>query len=277
MTTSLVALVTLTAGLIPAGIRAPVDPSTSFITVELCVQGECDTDTSPIAGFLEVALRCLNAPSDISLHDFDLLATETLDFHLDYGFLGDIFATGTGLGIYHADPGPHNAFVPVVAGQYTFVGVPYLKRGGVQYDAQGLICGIIQGLGLPCQATINLADDPPSTADSMTGSITVAGGNMHLSFTLEFSEPLDPNNPSLGTISGTAVVNGSAPLPAQGDFDLDGDVDLADFSAFQLCFGGSANPPAATCPPGIDADLDCDGDIDLADFTLFQLNFTGSR
>jgi len=65
------------------------------------------------------------------------------------------------------------------------------------------------------------------------------------------------------------------PLP--GDFDGDGDVDLSDFTQFQLCFGGSNNPPAATCPPGVNADLDGDGDVDLADFLIFQQNFTGSQ
>jgi len=61
-----------------------------------------------------------------------------------------------------------------------------------------------------------------------------------------------------------------------GDLDGDGDVDLSDFTVFQLCFGGSSNPPAPTCPPGVDADLDGDGDVDLADFIIFQQNFTGS-
>jgi len=61
-----------------------------------------------------------------------------------------------------------------------------------------------------------------------------------------------------------------------GDFDGDGDVDLSDFTQFQLCFGGSNNPPAPTCPPGVDADCDGDGDVDLADFLIFQQNFTGS-
>ena len=65
-------------------------------------------------------------------------------------------------------------------------------------------------------------------------------------------------------------------FPLPGDFDGDGDVDLSDFVTFQLCFGGSNNPPAPTCPPGIDADLDGDGDVDLADFLIFQQNFTGS-
>jgi len=72
--------------------------------------------------------------------------------------------------------------------------------------------------------------------------------------------------------SGLTAVN----LPLPGDLDGDGDVDLSDFTVFQLCFGGSNSPPAPNCPAGVDADLDGDGDVDLADFLIFQKNFTGS-
>jgi len=78
------------------------------------------------------------------------------------------------------------------------------------------------------------------------------------------ADPADP----------TSVPGGPAGI---GDFDCDGDVDLSDFTVFQLCFGGSNNPPAPTCSPGVDADMDGDGDVDLADFLIFQQNFTGSR
>ena len=62
-----------------------------------------------------------------------------------------------------------------------------------------------------------------------------------------------------------------------GDYDCDGDIDLSDFTIFQLCFGGATNPPAPTCPPGVEADCDGDFDVDLADFLIFQQNFTGSE
>jgi len=71
-----------------------------------------------------------------------------------------------------------------------------------------------------------------------------------------------------------AVTNYRCHLP---DFDCDGDVDLTDFVSFQLCYGGSNNPPAPSCPECVDANLDGDGDVDLADFLIFQQNFTGSR
>jgi len=77
----------------------------------------------------------------------------------------------------------------------------------------------------------------------------------------------------LGDIYG-ALVEVIEPVPP--DYEPDCDVDLADFTVFQLCFGGSNNPPAPACPPGMDADYDNDGDVDLQDFDMFFLAFTGA-
>jgi hypothetical protein len=58
-----------------------------------------------------------------------------------------------------------------------------------------------------------------------------------------------------------------------GDFDLDGDTDLADFTHLQVCFNGPNRPYAATgCS---DTDLDHDNDVDLGDFQAFQGCFNG--
>ena len=69
------------------------------------------------------------------------------------------------------------------------------------------------------------------------------------------------------------------------DFDHDGDVDFADFSAFVHCLAGpflSYNPPPTGCTltPNnqglIAADQDEDGDVDLVDFVAFQLCYHGA-
>ena len=59
-----------------------------------------------------------------------------------------------------------------------------------------------------------------------------------------------------------------------GDFDHDGDVDLADYLVITNCFAGAGTPPASGCQP---TDLDADNDIDLADLLLFQAAFTGAQ
>lgn len=62
-----------------------------------------------------------------------------------------------------------------------------------------------------------------------------------------------------------------------GDFDGDGDVDLADFALFSQCFNGTSNPPAPSCPAHTDTDIDGDGDVDIVDFAYFSQLFTGSQ
>ncbi len=62
--------------------------------------------------------------------------------------------------------------------------------------------------------------------------------------------------------------------PAPADFDEDGDVDLADFAKFQMCFNGPNQPPAL--PGSCDGvDLDGDGDADLSDFAIYSGCFNG--
>jgi hypothetical protein len=56
------------------------------------------------------------------------------------------------------------------------------------------------------------------------------------------------------------------------DLDGDGDVDLTDFGAFQLCYTGPGGSLDAGCEC---ADSDSDNDIDLVDFADFQIAFTG--
>jgi len=87
-------------------------------------------------------------------------------------------------------------------------------------------------------------------------------------------DPAPP--PEVADLAARHGIAASAAPDLPGDLDGDWDVDLSDFTEFQLCFGGSNNPPAPTCPPGVDADCDSDGDVDLADFLIFQQNFTGS-
>jgi hypothetical protein len=84
--------------------------------------------------------------------------------------------------------------------------------------------------------------------------------------TLAVSDPSAMNNPQTVTV---AVQVGAY----AADLDADGDVDLADFTLFQLCFNGPNRPPTANCTAG--ADFDHDNDVDLGDFIAFQVCFNG--
>ncbi len=61
------------------------------------------------------------------------------------------------------------------------------------------------------------------------------------------------------------------------DVDIDGDVDLSDFSDFQTCFNGPNRPWTDSADPAVCACLDAtkDGDVDLQDFGVFQACFNG--
>ncbi|MGQ9652208.1 MAG: putative collagen-binding domain-containing protein, partial [Phycisphaerae bacterium] len=59
-----------------------------------------------------------------------------------------------------------------------------------------------------------------------------------------------------------------------GDFDHDGDVDLADFGHLQMCFTGSGEVVADTAC--LDAILDGDSDIDAADLQVFVRCLSGA-
>jgi hypothetical protein len=64
------------------------------------------------------------------------------------------------------------------------------------------------------------------------------------------------------TCAGTACCPS---LPA--DSDMDGDVDMSDFSTFQKCLSGADTPPATV--PCLCFDFNHDNDVDAADFTKF--------
>ncbi|MCK4661035.1 MAG: hypothetical protein KAV82_16060 [Phycisphaerae bacterium] len=72
--------------------------------------------------------------------------------------------------------------------------------------------------------------------------------------------------------SGSVVLTVTSP---PGDFDGDGDVDLADLANFVGCMTGPDNGPVD--PPACNTfDFDWDNDVDTDDFGGFQSGFTGS-
>ncbi len=121
---------------------------------------------------------------------------------------------------------------------------------------------------------------PPSRLDRFIYTDSVA--YVANSFVLNSATMTPAARAALGLLAGdTLPQNSSDHLPiamdlrlvvtlGDGDFDADGDVDLADFAAFQACFG------RAFAPECLPADLiGLDRQIDLADYVEFAAGLTG--
>ncbi len=59
-----------------------------------------------------------------------------------------------------------------------------------------------------------------------------------------------------------------------GDYERAGDVDGEDFNAFQICLTGPMLPAEEACQP---KDNNIDGYVDLLDFSPLQVEFKGSQ
>lgn len=67
------------------------------------------------------------------------------------------------------------------------------------------------------------------------------------------------------------------PPEVPGDCDFDGDVDLADFACFQICYGSTVTPPDPCVSYDIAPNHAVDGVVNFADFQLLQYLFIGPK
>lgn len=200
--------------------RLPVDSANSTVSVTLCadpgVGQDCDTDTANLTGFLVISLDDNNAPTQISLRDFDVQATRALNLNLSWVFgLARLDATATGVGLTNASPGPQNPFFGVApGGGFTALNVPYQTRGLANYTASGLACTALQNNGQPCNGAFDLSTNGPGTIDSAPGTIQISGGIATVDLEITVTQYIDASNPSMGTLTLYANIRASAPVPA---------------------------------------------------------------
>ena len=252
----------------------PLDESRSRLTFELCITDRCDEDSSPVAGAIRISLDSIGDPSELTLWDFDMSLTESIDLSISWGFLGRFDATGTDIRLFYAFPGEPIGPAPIEGGSYVLRNVPTNSEGHMEYLAIGLPCLLLEGSGYPCEGAIELADLGTQILDEFSGSITVVDRVVTLTSHVDLTLPLDPENPDLGQMHVFGTVVGSVALPIlSGDVDDDFDVDLDDHAAWVAC---AAGPGVSEPPDGCSAeafaasDIDDDSDVDLADFTAMQ-------
>ncbi|HEY3246498.1 MAG TPA: hypothetical protein VGM03_24390 [Phycisphaerae bacterium] len=130
-------------------------------------------------------------------------------------------------------------------------------------------------------------DGLPPGSDVLIETITIVSPNTG-GVVISLSNPRAAHTTTSpdGTMFDSATINASAAsvtlsvvVPTPGDADLDGDVDLVDYSAMSACLSGPAQgdgfvPPSSACLQHFDLPAP-DGDVDLADVAAFQNAFTG--
>ncbi len=248
-----------------------IDPALSSLTATLEASGLSDTDSSALEGFVLVEFDAVPGATEATLLDYEASAVSVLNFNLDGGFLGSVVAEVSGLSV--ALPMGAAAVGPVAidgAGDAVFSSVPADPSGAGSYEASGLACSLIQGQGLPCVDAIDLSDSPAGTVDVLPATFTeVDGSTLRVDSSFTLSQPLDPANPGLGTITVDVTLVGFADVVVvcPGDTDGDGAVTALDISTVLSNFGSSsASGPA-------DGDVTGDGLVTALDISEVLSNF----
>ncbi|MBX3365076.1 MAG: hypothetical protein KF866_09950 [Phycisphaeraceae bacterium] len=268
----------------PVGI--PLDTTTSLVTVEVCIPGGCDSDTSRVSGFLIFQLDDIDAPGQATLREFRLFLMDQIDIDINLGFIGRLRATGNSIDIQHALPLTPVGPVPIENDEFLFEDVPSRTAGLVAYNATGAPCLAFQSAGRPCVSTIDLATLGPTTIEQFSGTLVSANRIIDVESDIDLTIPLDANNPSLGTLRVVGTVRGSAFVPRNCPADFsgssdptspdygfpDGQVDGSDFFYFldQFVLGNLLEADLTGSSDPTDPNYGVpDGQIDGSDFFYF--------
>ncbi len=137
-----------------------VQPRQSNVSAQLCLtppglSTECDVSTSSITGMLTVELDTYDAATAITLHDFLLAFSSTLNYNMDWGFfIGGVDIQLADVVVSYATPGtPTGPVVVDGVGDFEFPLVLALISGTGSYQGYGPVMGGLVGSG-----TFNLAD-----------------------------------------------------------------------------------------------------------------------
>lgn len=240
----------------------------SSVTAELCLNGQCDDDTSPVTGFFTIELDNNTSPTEITLLNFNLVVTNQINLLLNFGFLGGtLTATANNLQVSYANPGTPITGPLDGSGNFSLATVPANATGVLSYTATALTCLLLQGLGQPCSDTIDIADLGTQVADTIAGMITIDNGVATYSAQLSVISDVPPDTEGVGTleISGNILATGNVPAdttPCPCDRDGDGVQSIGDYFTFLTEFFAQLGGPGS-------ADFDGDGTVTVGDYFSF--------
>ena len=248
-------------------IEAYVNTTQSSVTVQLCMLNKCSSDTSPVSGSAMIKVNPTVGPTSLMICDFDFSLTQSIDLLLSWGFLGNVTATGQNISMHFPSGQPYLPPTTVSGGgSFTYPNVPSDNQGIISYSASGAPCTLLQSAGQPCNDTIDLADEGTSTGN-MNGTITVSPSRaLRLTLYPNYTGPIDPNNPSLGTMTITGTIVCTTTIPLRADADLSGLVNGLDSQAF---INVMLTPDAFRWRDQYAVDMNDDDIYDLADVQLF--------
>ena len=237
-------LAVLALCVVPAALAEPafdvtLNQAQSSVTATLTVQGQSSTDSSPVIGSMRIRLDSVGVPTSIELHDFIFSATQPLDFNIIFRVfgipVGSIVVNASNISVQYASPGVVEGPVPISATNFSFTDVPSNSSGTASYNATGTVCTLLQAQTppQPCSGMFDLAEAGTQNASALPGSVVLNGRTATVSGTISISGPLDPANPSLGSLAISGVFVGTGQVPyCPGDFNQSGSVGVPDIFAF---------------------------------------------
>lgn len=265
--------------LVPADGTNRVDMT---LTASVSGTERSDSDTATITGNMTVALEIYFDPATHDVIDVNAISFTAgrlyfsdVSFTLNFGLLGKIEATGTGIAATPKSPsGPG----PVDEGFFnTKDHVLVVDQGLFIADGTGIIGGFFEPI------TINLALEPMEASSDAIGTIVVsldsvqnaeAAYNVVLNLPVQFDEVVFENEMA------TIFVQGAGVVEAAGSFtrctlrtDLAGDdcrVNALDLAAF--CEQWLSYSELPVCPLSADLAYD-DCFVNFADFAFFAADW----
>jgi hypothetical protein len=221
-----------------------INQAQSSVTATLTLVGGTATDSSPVNGTFRVGIDDIINPTSITIHGFTINVTDRLDLNLSIPFLASFTSNAQNVVLTYTGPTAGTGPVSVTAGTgaFAFPAVEATGAGTLTYNATGLYCAGLSGAGLACSGTFNIADQGEQTG-AFSGTMSRVNRTVSLNAAIDVTSPLDPANPSLGSLRIQGTIRSSATVPCPSDFNGTGGTTVQDIFDF-LSAWSAASPTA---------------------------------